>query len=173
MKALTTERLILEPIEAHHAEEMAIVLADPELYLYIARNAPDATELKETYQRWSTRRSPAGDEIWWNWVGRLKATGELVGHFQTTTKENGECVMGYAIGLRFQRNGYAFEGLKCIFEHLKSDLQIKCIKASIDTRNSASIQLAKKLGMKSMELIKNEELIHGVWCDTEVFGLEW
>ncbi|MFC7729033.1 GNAT family N-acetyltransferase [Actinomadura keratinilytica] len=48
---LGTSRLLLEPLAAHHAEEMAEALADPRLHRYIGGRPPTAAELRARYAR--------------------------------------------------------------------------------------------------------------------------
>jgi hypothetical protein len=49
---ITTRRLILLPLSAGHADEMAAVLADPELYIFTGGSPPARQELRARYERW-------------------------------------------------------------------------------------------------------------------------
>ena len=104
---LITSRLTLEPIIASHAKEMSILLSNNDLYNYIPQVPPELGELEKTYEFWSRRISPIGDELWLNWAARLITTGEVVGHFQAGVKEGTESSLGYTVGVKYQNQGYA------------------------------------------------------------------
>ncbi|MBP9708764.1 MAG: GNAT family N-acetyltransferase [Oligoflexales bacterium] len=107
---LETERLLLEPICENHAEDMAALLADPDLHTFVPSNPPTLEKLNSQYKYWESRISPQEDELWLNWVGRLKANGKIVGHFQAGVKTSLEANIAYTIGKDFQRQGFATRG---------------------------------------------------------------
>ena len=49
---VTGRRLVLVPLSAGHADEMAAVLADPELYAFTGGSPPTRQVLSARYQRW-------------------------------------------------------------------------------------------------------------------------
>jgi hypothetical protein len=49
---ITTRRLTLLPLSAGHADEMAAVLADRELYIFTGGSPPARQELRARYERW-------------------------------------------------------------------------------------------------------------------------
>jgi ribosomal-protein-alanine N-acetyltransferase len=143
---LETDRLILEPIGEIHASEMAALLADPDLHTFVPSDPPTLEQLKTQYKYWESRISPKEDELWLNWVGRLKSNSKIVGHFQAGVKASLEANIAYTIGKEFQRQGFAYEGLTKIIELLFEEITAGSVKAWIDTRNLASINLVKKNG---------------------------
>ncbi|MFE0100718.1 GNAT family N-acetyltransferase [Streptomyces sp. NPDC059009] len=67
---IRTGRLYLEPLRTEHAEDMAVVLADPALHTFIG-GAPDpAPALRARYTR-MLAGCPDPDISWCNWVIRL------------------------------------------------------------------------------------------------------
>ena len=168
---IETERLILEPINESHAAEMTALLAHPDLHTYVPSDPPELEKLKSRYKYWESRISPEGDELWLNWVGCLKSNGKLVGHFQAGVKTSLEASIAYTIGKDFQRQGLAYEGLANILELLFKKINAKSVKAWIDTRNLASINLVKKLGMTQVEFIAKADHFKGSDSDEFVFGM--
>jgi RimJ/RimL family protein N-acetyltransferase len=168
---LETERLILEPINEIHAAEMTSLLAHPDLHTYVPSDPPTLEKLKSRYKYWESRISPEEDELWLNWVGRLKTNGKLVGHFQAGVKTSLDASIAYTIGKDFQRQGLAYEGLAKILELLFETIKSKSVKAWIDTRNLASINLVKKLGMTEVEFIAKADHFKGSDSDEFVFGM--
>lgn len=167
---LETARLVLEPIVESHAEEMWTLFNDPELHHYVPFEPLSLEKQKERCARWASRRSPDGAEIWLNWAGRDKASGLVVAHFQGGVKEPGSASIGYLVAKAYQRKGYAAEGLEAVFEYLRSELGVREVKAWSDTRNVASHQLARKLGMEQVEFIKDADFFKGQSSDEYVFA---
>jgi len=170
---IKTKRLTLEPVLAIHAAEMIRVLADKKLYHYIPQDPPELEKLKKTYEFWESRISQEKDELWLNWVARWNETNQLIGHFQSGFKEPMDCSVAYTVGSEFQRQGFAIEALRAIFAFLNHSLDTKVIKAWIDTRNTASIHLVKKLKMKQVELIKKADHFKGKDSDEFVFQIDF
>jgi len=165
---IRTSRLILEPVKVEHASEMVSILSSPQLYNFVPQNPPDIEKLKKTYELWSKRISPEGDEIWLNWVARGNDNNQLVGHFQVGQKPK-ECSIAYTVGLDFQRLGFAKEALLGIFSFLKVKMDTKIVKAWIDTRNAPSIELVKKLNMSQVSFISKADYFKGTDSDEYVF----
>lgn len=165
-----TKRMVLEPIMENHALEMVDTLSDQRLYAFIPGNPPAVDGLKTRYLKWQTRCSPAQDQLWLNWAARQKIEKNLIGHFQAgLIRESREANVAYLVGFQFQRQGYAFEALTAIVDFLANSLQAKAVKATIDTRNIASINLVKKLGMVQVQFIKNADHFKGSDSDEFVF----
>jgi RimJ/RimL family protein N-acetyltransferase len=104
-----------------------------------------------------------------HWVARLKSTGDVVGHFQAGVKEGPDSNLGYTVGRKFQRHGFASEALRGILSLLGSEIGIKSIKAWIDTRNIPSILLVEKLGMVRIDFIKRADNFKGADSDEFVY----
>jgi [ribosomal protein S5]-alanine N-acetyltransferase len=140
---------------------MLPLLSDPELFCYLPENPPSLAELEERYRRWEPRRSPKGDEIWLNWIARIRETRTPLGHFQAGIKENREAYVAYLVGTEFQRKGYAFEAMSEICRLLENQMNVSLIRAAVDTRNIASLRLLEKLGMKRIDFFANVERFKG------------
>ena len=166
---LETNRLILEPVNEAHAPEMVKLLADPDLHVFVPSNPPTLDKLRSQYKYWESRISPQEDELWLNWIARLKLDGKVVGHFQVGVAKSLTANIAYTVSKDFQRRGFASEGLAAIFDLLFDKLQAKSIKAWIDTRNEASIALVKKMGMTQVEFIAKADHFKGMDSDEYVF----
>lgn len=169
---LQTDRLILEPINENHARDMVGLLSDRALHTFVPSDPPTEEKLKAQYKYWELRISPQEDELWLNWIGRLKTTGEVVGHFQAGVKESLDCNIAYTIGTKFQRQGLAHEGLAEILTFLFNKVDAQTLKAWIDTRNFASIELVKKLGLTQTEFIAKADHFKGADSDESLFSLD-
>ncbi len=169
---LKTQRLELEPVAPLHFQELWEIYSDQRLHAYVPPQPKTYEESIERFQRWSKRVSTKTNEILLNWVGREVSSGIIVGHFQAQFKTENSVVIGYIMKKESQQKGFAFEALTEVFRFLRTRLNAEEIKAWVDTRNEASIRLAKKLGMEQTELIKNYMVKDGVAIDDYVFTLK-
>jgi ribosomal-protein-alanine N-acetyltransferase len=172
---ISTSRMILEPIIESQAYEMWQLFNDSELHHFVPYEPLTQEKQRERCARWSTRCSPDGSERWLNWAGRHKETKEVIAHFQVGIKatESNVASIGYLVAKSFQRKGFALEGLEAVFTYLRNELGIQEIKAWSDTRNIASHQLAQKLGMVQIDMIKDADAFKGSTSDEFVFSKRW
>jgi ribosomal-protein-alanine N-acetyltransferase len=69
---IETQRLLLEPLVAAHADILFNSLCDERIYRWIESGGPkDLSELRSKWQRNEARLSPDGNEAWLNWAIRL------------------------------------------------------------------------------------------------------
>ena len=144
---LVTARLVLEPLAVSHAEALHPLLCDERLYTYIPQEPPTSVDaLAVRYRRLATRRSPDGQEIWLNWVARLRTGSRYVGMFEATVMPDRVALFAYMIFLPEQGQGYAREGGARVLEYLVRKHEARLVAAEIDTRNRASIGVVEALG---------------------------
>ncbi len=97
----------LEPLAVSDATEMAVVLADPELYRVTGGRPPTEDELRRQYERQVVGRSADGTEEWLNWVVRVD--GAAAGYVQATVHDGSRAVVAWVIGTDWQGRGLATE----------------------------------------------------------------
>ena len=86
---IETERLVLTPLRTSDAEQLAEVLADPRLHLFIGGRPATLDELRVRYAA-MTAGSASPDEVWRNWVVRGRADLQPVGTVQATLYRHDE-----------------------------------------------------------------------------------
>lgn len=168
---LYTARLALEPIVESHATELCELLSEPSLHAFVPYEPISLEKQKERCQKWSKRCSTDGTELWLNWAARKIDTQQVIAHFQAGVKEDRIATIGYVVARNYHRQGIATEGLQAVFKYLREALAVREVKAWSDTRNQASHALARKLGMKKVDLIKNADYFKGTHSDEFVFSL--
>ena len=145
MRTIRTERLVLEPQTASHAEEMFAVLSDPAIYEY-ENAAPRSLEwLRERFARLETRRSADGTQHWLNWVIRIPGSG-LIGYVQATVHPDGRAAIAYELASRFWGRGFARAAVEAIVPALKHDYGVLRLSAVFKRRNHRSQRLLERLG---------------------------
>ena len=152
MNAITAEpviarRLTLVPLSAGHADEMAAVLADPELYTFTGGSPPTRQELRARYERW-TAGSPDPAVSWCNWVIRLRGPGCLAGTVQATISAGDEpqAEVAWVVGTPWQGQGIATEAAQALVAWL-GQRSIKTVIAHIHPGHQASAAVAAAAGL--------------------------
>ncbi len=161
---LETPRLLLEPVNAWHGEPMFAGLKDPLLYTYTSDEPPlSVSALSKRYEKLETRRSGDGQELWLNWAV-LERVGGYAGHMQATVSRDTTATVAWRIFAAAQRKGIAAEAATVMLEHLAAT-GVRLAIAFIDTRNTASIRLAERLGFELIATHEKREKLRGRWVD--------
>lgn len=88
------------------------------------------------------------------WLVFEKESGELIGRAGLEHRDyhgETELELGYLIGKKYQRQGYATEVCQCILGIARSMTDFPRINCLIDAENAPSIALAEKLGFSYVE----------------------
>ena len=104
-EALTTPRLVLEPLRPEHARELAPVLDDPALHAFIGGEPATEAELHARFVRQAEGQSPDGTQGWLNWVARDRATHAPVGTVQATISDGARSQRRARVGHRDEPPG--------------------------------------------------------------------
>jgi RimJ/RimL family protein N-acetyltransferase len=145
MTPIHTERLLLEPLLASHAEEMFPVLSDPAIYEWLDYGAPaSAAYFQALYARLEAGRSPAGSEVWLNFLVRLKG-GQAMGSVQATVYPGQKCYVGYVLASPYWGEGYAAEAMTALLSHLAQEHPTPVTLAVIEVGNFRSAALLRRL----------------------------
>ncbi|MDQ6941795.1 MAG: GNAT family N-acetyltransferase [Candidatus Eremiobacteraeota bacterium] len=160
---LETERLLLEPIRADHAEGMFEGLREPSLYAYQTDEPPrDLAALRERYVRLAAGRSPDGAFHWLNWILVFRDGGSTAGYVQATVRtDRSSADIGYLILAAHQRRNFAFEAVDAMVRHLFR-AGVRELHAVIDVRNRASLALIERAGFTRAKTRASDDVIGGV-----------
>ena len=144
-----TERLDLEPLTVAHAAELAPLLDDIRLHEFTGGAPASAAALADRYARLAVRRSPGGDQMWGNWVLRLRGTGSAVGTVQATLPAGGPAAgpaeVAWVVAHAAQGHGYAREAARSLVGRLHEAGWT--VVAHIHPRHVASQQVACAAGL--------------------------
>lgn len=148
---LESERLSLDPITVADAREMVNVLADQELHEFTGGLPRDIAELTATFER-LVAGCPRPEEVWHNWI--LRTDGDAIGFVQATIIDQ-TATLGWTIGLKWQRNGYACEAAAAVGEWLRNG-QGLAIHAHIHPEHFASHKVAGYIGLQATDQIDED-----------------
>jgi RimJ/RimL family protein N-acetyltransferase len=167
VEPIVTDRLVLEPLKVEHADEMAGVLAAPELYTFIGGAPPTAPDLRARYRR-MVAGPPAGQEVGWlNWVLRGRQDQRLTGTVQATIwQEQGDggeggylrASVAWVVGAPWQGRGIATEAARALLGWLEEH-GVTSIMATIHPANAASAAVAGRIGLVPTGDLVEDEIV--------------
>jgi RimJ/RimL family protein N-acetyltransferase len=176
-KALTTKRLVLRRFDAGDAEEFFAFRSDPAVSRYQSWKPKSVDEMRRFIAAQAEVAADTPDS-WFQLAVCLKAGGALIGdcglHFPRDESRQAE--IGYTIAPPYQRRGYALEAAEALLIYLFANLGKHRVFASVDPRNTASIAVLDKLGMRREAYFVASVPDGEGWADDAVYALlaeEW
>lgn len=143
------ERVDLEPLAVAHAAELAPLLDDAGLHEFTGGAPLSAAALAARFARLAVRRSPDGDQLWGNWVLRVRATGAVAGMVQATLPaggpQAGPAEVAWVVVRAAQGHGYAKEAARSLVAVLQEAGWT--VMAHIHPGHLASQRVARAAGL--------------------------
>ena len=149
-----TERLILRRLHEKDIEAFITYRSDPEVARY--QNWAEITEGEARGLIKAKQQTPfAAPGVWLQIAIALRETDALVGDIGVCPSPDGHSAeIGFTLSASYQGKGFATEAVKRVIKLLFDETAIELVEAVTDTRNTPSIALLERLGMK---LEKTEE----------------
>ncbi|NTV90929.1 MAG: GNAT family N-acetyltransferase [Clostridiales bacterium] len=148
---LMTERLILRKFREADTETLFSYRTDPRVALYQGGELANFTlEQFEEFINEQMNFEPGIPDTWFQIAVELKEGGSLIGDLAIHTLPQGsnQFEMGFTIKPEYQGKGFGIEAVKCLLEYLFKGLGAHRIIAVADVRNTASVKLLEKAGMR-------------------------
>ena len=145
MERLADGELVLEPLEARHAEAMYPILRDAELHRYLDQPPPASLDaLRKRYEYLERRASPDGSQHWLNWIV-VPANGEPIGFVQATVEETTASI-AYLLARNEWGRGHATRACRLMIDNLVARYGVRQLTATAEVENARSIRLLERLG---------------------------
>jgi RimJ/RimL family protein N-acetyltransferase len=156
----STERLDLEPLAVAHLAELAPLLDDTSLHEFTGGAPLSAAALAARYARLAARRSPGGDQMWGNWVVRVRATGTVAGTVQATLPAAGPAAgpaeVAWVVVRPAQGRGYGKEAARGLVALLQEVGWT--VVAHIHPGHLASQRVARSAGLSPTADVRDGEI---------------
>ncbi|PPK69679.1 GNAT family protein [Actinokineospora auranticolor] len=175
---LTTSRLVLRPFVPEDAEALYKIQSreDVTKYLYWGPRTREEVRQVVADRMTFTTLNDVGDRI--VLAVQLRATGELLGdvNLGLVSAEHRTGEIGYIFHPDHHGHGYANEAALEILRVGFEVIGLHRIVARLDADNTASANLAERLGMRKEAHFRKNEFVQGRWADEAVYALlaeEW
>jgi RimJ/RimL family protein N-acetyltransferase len=174
-----TERLLLRPFNEADLPALLAYHSSPAVHQFLPMEPMDAEGVLHRLRQGLWSRSTLDEEGEILFLGvALLSTGELIGdvmlRWLSGQDQCGE--IGYVINPAHGGNGYATEAARAVLHLAFDELELHRMIARIDPRNTASLRLAERLGMRREALLIQNHWHKGAWADEVDFALlrhEW
>ena len=143
MQIIETERLILRPFREGDAADLFAYLHAPTATCFLSLKLSNLADAEiEVRKRALDEGSVAIC---------LKQTGQVIGDLfggGADVEEDGTTSVGWNLNPQFGGQGYAFEAVKALFDHLFRAKGFRRLYAYVEDHNKPSQRLCEKLGMR-------------------------
>lgn len=174
---LVTPRLLLRELDPADWREIHEYESDPEVVRY---ESFGPTTIDETIAYLERAIDDAADtpRLTWDLAVVLRRTGRLIGRcgVQLTKPEQHEATLWYILRRSAWGHGYATEAARKMAELAFTEARAHRLIAEADPRNSASIRVLEKVGMRREGLSRESHRLADVWCDLAHYAIldhEW
>src|SRR5690625_1194463 len=159
----TSKSLVIEPLKKDHASKLFKVLKDPKLYIYIPEHtATNKEALARKYDTLSKGAPSNLDELWLNYAVYDSDISRYVGTVQATIfMDDKKASVAYILNSKYWGKGYATHALLLMINQLIREYGVIEFEACIDTRNTKSIELVKRLGFEYTDFEENADFFRG------------
>ncbi len=146
---LTTKRCLVRETCVEDLDALYEIYAEPSMTQYTEGLYPER-EKEEAYLRDYTENM----YYFYNygvWTICDKTTGQVIGRAGFSRREGYENPeLGFAIGVPWQRQGYATEVCRALLEYGRDELEFEQVQMLVMPQNEASLHLARKLGFAGL-----------------------
>lgn len=142
---LHTDRLRLRPLAESDVDALVPIYTEPEVTRYFATPSRDRAAVVELVWRRLTRPVRPGMGSWMiEWAGTVAGLGHV---WPSAQLPGAVAEMGWLLGRRFWGNGLATEAATAILDHGLRGLGLPAVWALVHEDNTASLAVAKRLGL--------------------------
>jgi RimJ/RimL family protein N-acetyltransferase len=176
---IETERLWLRRYEDRDLADILAYSTDADFWL--ARNLDWPVSEAGVKAYWEAQRAvdPGTDPGWFSLVVELKAEGKAIGQVGIGVIETGgkrQGTIGWLLGRKYQRQGFALEAARVLMTYGFEQLRLHRISARTAKDNRRSWRLMERLGMRREAHFRESHLVRGVWRDEYIYAVladEW
>lgn len=174
---LQTDRLFIQRLEIKDAGVFFQYRSDERVFKYQSWQPTEKAEAEAFILKYAHGDFGVPD-TWYQMGLYLQQTSQLIGdiglHFLDVPSQSVE--IGFTVAPAYQRQGYAFEAVREMLNYLLETLEKHRVIASVDPRNTASIALLEKLGMRKEAHFRESLKVRGEWVDDVIYAIlrnEW
>jgi RimJ/RimL family protein N-acetyltransferase len=173
---LRTERLVLRTMTADDVDDIHAYQARPDVCRYLMFEPRTRDEVVEKVAKHSQARTLNGDGDYWQLA--VEHAGRVIGDVYFTIKSVASATgeIGWTLHPDCTGNGYMTEAASAVLDIAFGRLALHRVRAVLDPRNSASVALCLRLGMRAEAHYVEDLWFKGAWGDTAIYAIldrEW
>ena len=170
LPTLETPRLTLRKLRMRDAEDVYSWSRDPDVARYVLWTAHQNVRETRDYIRYV--RSLYRRGLPSSWGIELKETGRVIGTMGVMAwiPEYRVAEVGYSLGKKWWRQGYAAEALSALMDLMFDEMRINRVEGQCDVRNPASARVMEKCGMKREGLLRQRIRNKGETVDVLLYA---
>lgn len=152
--------------------------SDPDVARYQSWDAPYRLDQGERLIRAMQRQHPDTPGQWFQFAVILSSTGELIGDCGTKSDaaDPRQAEIGYTIAKQRHGRGHGLDTVGTLLGYLFDGRGKHRVTASCDPRNTGSIRLLERIGMRREGHLRESIWFNGEWADDVLFAMldrEW
>jgi len=155
--AISTPRLVMEPLLDSHADALFPAMADPCIYRWIDVPLPQQEQTRAKWKSVQSRVSRDGSQALLNWAVRRIADRAYIGWFDVQLNTADEALnVGFAFVPDAWGSGFASEALQAVLARLAKE-GVRRARATVAIGNHASERVLLKSGFVAVGLAPDEK----------------
>ena len=164
VQSLATQRLTLRRPKSSDLAVIHAIMSEPKAMRYWGTPAHETLDQTRDWLARTVAASQSGesDEF------IIELAGQVIGKAGAWHMPE----IGFILGLPYWGQGYAFEAMCAVIDHLFAHHPTEHLTADVDPRNTASQKLLGRLGFHETGREKNTLLWGVEWCDSVYFALD-
>ncbi|HZF26964.1 MAG TPA: GNAT family protein [Steroidobacteraceae bacterium] len=167
---ILTERLAVREFTAQDLDALCSLICDKRVTRYVFY-VPGARCDAESYLQGVIGYQRQRPRTVWELALTNRKDGELVGSCNLTLMAPGEADLGYMLKRDTWGRGLGTEAALGLIDAAFEQLKLARIISTVDVRNSASIQVLEKSGLRWEATYRKLRKIRGEWRDCHLFTL--
>ena len=176
-KSMDGERIRLDALRDDDFEPLYEMQSDPVVCRYLLYEPRSREKVAEVLTRdaAATRLAKPGDYLQ---PAIRDSDGRFVGtmYFELKSVDDRTAEIGWLVGPAFQGRGYAREAAAMLLDLAFGELGLHRVIAELDPRNTASVRVCERLGMRKEGHFVEQMWLKDEWTDTGSYAIldrEW
>jgi RimJ/RimL family protein N-acetyltransferase len=173
---LVTQRLTLRVMTRDDVDDIHAYQSREDVCRYVLYDPRSYEDVIAKVAQYSTAKTLTGEGDYWQLA--VEHEGRVIGdvYFAIKSRANETGEIGWSLHPDFQGRGFMTEAASQVLDIAFKTIGLHRVMAELDPRNSGSIALCKRLGMREEAYFVEDMWFKGAWGDTGIYGIlarEW
>jgi len=169
---ILTDRLRIDRLDPGNASAMYRYRSDPDIYRY-QNWEPSGVEEIESFIQGLESKEIGQPGSWYQLGIFLKDKDELIGDLgiHVLNDDSKQAEVGITLSGKYHGQGLASEAFTALLGLLFDQLELHRVFGSVDPRNTPSMALMQRVGMRKEAHLKESLWFKGSWADDAIFAM--